>query len=115
VPGEDLTNEECLDAILDVVLDPVGETMYVDKALLDGKPLKAKYLVGETLTSKSGCPNDLEAQLGLPPALYEDYPTAAVGYWVVIPPLSKGKHRIKLAGGITGGLVQDFTLFLTAV
>jgi hypothetical protein len=102
-------------SILDVKLGPVGASMYVTKALLDGKPLKPRYLVGKTLTSETGCPIDFEAQIGFPPSLYEAYPTAAVGYWVVIPPLSKGKHKIKLAGGIPDVLVQDFTLHIIAV
>ena len=114
VPGKDLTNEECLKATIKK-FDPYGAegtSMIVNKALLDGKPLTAKYLVGTTLTSKTGCPVDFEKNY-LPPSAYEDYPSLQWGYWVVIPPLSKGKHKIELAGSFED-FIQDFTLDITA-
>ena len=48
---------------------------------------------------------------GLPAGIYA--PNVADGYWIMIPPLSAGKHSIHFKGEITGGVFAGFVVEVT--
>jgi len=82
-------------------------------AIIDGKKSKMVRLFGTDNSFDSLCTDDIDGSLGLePPKSDAGAPTAGDGYYVVIKPLRKGKHVIKLRGSV--GTVSETKYFLTS-
>eukprot|EP00956_Cyclotella_meneghiniana_P034600 scaffold106553_cov35-Cyclotella_meneghiniana.AAC.3 len=90
-----LTAEECLPVTADFCADAADQNV-VTHALLDGEDVldKVVRLAGGDAYYQVPCPDDWP--IANMPADMSVY--AVDGFWLVIPPLSKGEHTIALAG-----------------